>query len=316
MAQPHVVLLNWKAAEETIECLGNILESTDEVKVVVADNDSQDGSLGEIVGWARERGLKAFLIEEGSIGNSTLDSESYDLIVIANARNHGFAGGNNSAIRFALDIGRADIVWLLNNDARINERTFSELARRLRDDHGLGFVGSVIRYFESPDRLQCFGGVLIHRFLGKRTLYGKNLSLTELATCDENEVDCLMGASLAFRAEVVRDVGLMDEAYFMYGEEVDWQLRAQQKGWRIGVARESHIFHKGAQSTRGRSHMYHYYLNRSSVMFSKRFYGARSLVTVLPSLISIVLIQNWKNPKNVFFGWKGILAGAAYSWKS
>jgi GT2 family glycosyltransferase len=97
---------------------------------------------------------------------------------------------------------------------------------------------------------------------------------------------------------------------------VDWQLRAKRNGWGIGVARESHIFHKGAQSTKGRSHMYHYYLNRSSVMFSKRFFGSLSLVTVLPSLMSIVFIQNWRVPKNVLFGWKGIFAGAAHSWKS
>lgn len=315
MAKPHVILLNWKAAEETIECLDNFCEVNLDIKIVVADNHSCDGSVDMIVKWAESRNIRVITIDECDIGCSRVQPRDYDLVVIRNGENYGFAGGNNTAISFAVGAGRADVIWLLNNDARINSRTFPALLERLESDERLGFIGSVIRYYEDPETLQCFGGVVIHKRFGKRSLYMKNLPLSKLSSCNESEVDCLMGASLAFRSELVKDVGLMEQAYFMYGEEVDWQLRAKQKGWRIGVSRDSHIFHKGAQSTRGRSHMYHYYLNRSSVMFSKRFYGVLSLVTVLPSLFSIVLIQNWKTPKNVLFGWKGILAGTKYSWK-
>lgn len=315
MGFDHVVLLNWKAADETISCLENLIDVNISAKIVIMDNASGDGSVERIESWIALKGYRFISIDELDISSCVVTPDQYDFVVIRNSQNKGFAGGNNPGIRFSVLRERADVIWLLNSDARIDIDTFPLLRKRLLDSPSLGFVGSVIRYYENPDFLQCYGGVVIHRRIGKCSLYKKNLHVTHIAECDEGAVDCLMGASLAFRRELVEDIGLMEESYFMYAEEIDWQLRAKEKGWSIGVESGSHIYHKGAQSTKGRSHMYHFYLNRASVMFSKRFYGARSLLTVIPSLLSIVLLQNWRSPKNVIYGWKGVLEGAAFKWQ-
>ncbi|MCY1437715.1 hypothetical protein D9M71_538890 [compost metagenome] len=204
---------------------------------------------------------------------------------------------------------------MLNNDARVDENTFPALVRRLDREEKLGFVGSVLRYYETPDIIQCFGGGVIHSAIGKRKLYGKGRTIAEAENLHESEIDYLMGASLMVRPELILDIGVMEDAYFMYSEELDWQLRAKEKGWKIGVARDSYVFHKGAASTKGRSHMYHYYLNRASVMFSTRFFGRTSLATVVPSLLAIIALQNWRTPRNVLFGWKGVFEGAAFKWE-
>lgn len=315
MKHSHVVIINWRSAAETIECLTNLTEVGLDAKIVVTDNASGDGSVAEILAWARRAGLRSQHLLESGIDACNADPRDYDIVVIENAANNGFAGGVNPGIKFAATRSNSDVIWLLNNDARIDEATFPVLRDRLEQDPKLGFVGSVIRYYETPDRLQCFGGLAIHPRLGKASLCHKERHISELNQCHESQVDCLMGASMAFRAEVVKDIGLLDESYFMYSEEMDWQLRAKRKGWKIGVEPKSQIFHKGSHSLKDRSHMYHFYVNRAAIMFVKRFFGFQPLLTAVPALSMIIFVQNWRRPKSVAYGWKGVWEGVRYRWQ-
>jgi GT2 family glycosyltransferase len=310
----HVVILNWRTPDESIACLDNIRDVGLDAKVVLVDNGSADNSIELIEAWSQKSGWRCLRLHEYDIESCAADPADYDIVLIENAANYGYGGGARRGIQFAATRDACDVIWLLNNDARINEQTFPALHSRLMADPKLGFVGSVIRYYEQPDRLQCFGGIVIYPLLGKASLYKKNSHISQLSECDESKIDSLMGASMAFRKEIVEDIGTLEDAYFIYSEEIDWQLRAKRKGWKIGVEPTSHIFHKGAHSTRDRSHMYHYYLNRSYVMMSKRFFGNKSLLTVVPSLAVIVLCQNWMAPKNLVYGWKGIWNGSLFRW--
>ncbi len=310
----HVLLLNWNSADDTIECLSNLIACNVSAKFIVADNASADGSAVTIAEWAIAQKLRTLSVDEADIDSSKVKPSDYDLVIICNSANHGFAGGNNTSIRFASSRSDDGFIWLLNNDARVNAETFPKIIERFSKDDSIGFVGSAIRYYERPDTLQCFGGCIVHPIIGKRTLYGKGMNIGEIQSLSDSNIDYLMGASLAIRPKVIADIGLMEHAYFMYAEEMDWQLRGKNAGWTIAVAPESHIFHKGAASTSGRSHMYHYYINRASVMFSKRFFGRKSLLTVLPSLFAIILLQNFRSPLNVIYGWKGVAEGARFKW--
>src|SRR5690606_39512861 len=78
---------------------------------------------------------------------------------------------------------------------------------------------------------------------------------------------------LALTALMVREVVLIDESYFMYSGEVDWQFRAKRFGIGIQVVPESRLFHYGSLSLGNRSAFYHYYRNRAATRFNKRFYG-------------------------------------------
>lgn len=314
MNHSHTIVLNWNAADDTIECLKSLVTHQVGSKIIVVDNGSKDDSIARIEAWASSVFPKCVALSEDEATTSTIGPDDYDFVLIRNHGNHGFAGGNNTAIKFAAPRSIGGVVWLLNNDARIDGSTFPALLRKMESDPKLGFVGSIIRHYDEPDVIQCFGGGVIHKWLGKRSLYGKGMSIGKADVLDDRDIDYLMGASLAIRPELILDVGLMEDAYFMYAEELDWQLRAKQKGWTIAVATDSSIFHKGAASTKGRSHMFHFYLNRASVMFSTRFFGRISLLTVVPALVSIVLIQNWRTPRNVLYGWKGVREGVAFRW--
>lgn len=308
-----VVVLNWKAADETIECLDSIFSSDSSLIPIILDNASHDNSLDKIGAWLSGRHKNHITLNESELLNHTF-SEDQDCILVQNKKNHGYAGGNNPGIAYAANQRKCKSIWLLNNDARINSSTFPELISLLEKDKSIGFVGSIIRYYESPEKIQCAGGGVIYKYLGKRKLYYKNRDISEVYKIDKTRIDYLMGASLLINPNVIRDIGLMSEEYFMYSEELDWQLRAKHSGWNLALAENSHIFHKGAQSTAGRSHMYHYYLNRSSVMFTKRFY---SLAVLLPAICSLMIfntVKNIKDPKSLLHGFKGIFEGVKFSW--
>lgn len=312
---PHLIILTWKAPAETIDCLTNVFECGFPGKIVVVDNCSDDDTADYIKLWANTNNLRLIILTEDDIKEEPTLQQYYDIVLIKNARNHGFAGGNNRGINFSFSQPNCNAAWVLNNDARINSTTYEELAKKLESNTRLAFVGSVIRQYETPNRLQCFGGMVIHKTLGVRSLYKKNLDISRLDDCNEHDVDALMAASLLIRKDVVTALGLMCEEYFMYAEEVDWQIRAKAAGWEIGVAENSHIFHKGSHSMKDKRSLYFYYLNRSSVMLTKRFFPARVFIAV-PALTFICLLKNWSRPKNLLAGIKGIVEGARFSWRS
>jgi len=308
-----VVVLNWKAADETIECLDSIFLSNSSLIPIVLDNASQDSSLDNIRSWLSGRHKNHVTLNESELLSHTF-SDDLECVLVQNKKNHGYAGGNNPGIAYAANQKKCKSIWLLNNDARIDANTFPELISHLEKDKSIGFVGSIIRYYESPEKIQCAGGGVIYKYLGKRKLYYKNHDISEIYKIDKSRIDYLMGASLLINPNVIQDIGLMSEEYFMYSEELDWQLRAKYSGWNLALAENSHIFHKGAQSTAGRSHMYHYYLNRSSVIFTKRFYSSIVLLSAICSLAAFNIIKNIKSPKNLLYGFKGIFDGVKFNW--
>ncbi|HAB86197.1 MAG TPA: glycosyltransferase family 2 protein, partial [Pseudomonas sp.] len=98
-------------------------------------------------------------------------------------------------------------------------------------------------------------------------------------------------------------IGMMDEAYFMYSEEVDWQFQAKKKGVSIRVVPESRLFHYGSLSSGGRSAFYHYYRNRAATRFNKRFYGQGFALASACFLSAITVIKEFNHPS---LAWSGI----------
>ena len=124
-----------------------------------------------------------------------------------------------------------------------------------------------------------------------------------------------MGASLMVRREVIEEVGMMDHRYFMYSEEVDWERRAAAVGWHGRVALNSFARHGDSGSTKGRSHMFHFYRNRAAIMYNKRFHSTACTFVSAIALGAITVLQNRSSAKNIKFGIKGITEGLAFKWR-
>jgi GT2 family glycosyltransferase len=159
------------------------------------------------------------LIDNGSTDGSVEFTRSYfpQVHIIENGRNLGWAAGNNVAIRYALGHG-ADYVVLLNNDMRVDPRWLTHAVAVAETDPLIGVVGfdTIGEYHlnADPDQVE---------FERRRSAW-KELVVTP--------AEHVAGCALFLRADLLRDVGLLDERFFAYGEEDDLQKRARRAGYR------------------------------------------------------------------------------------
>lgn len=290
------LILNYKAATETISCAESILAHCGTLDhVVIIDNDSQDGSAVALQQW----------LEEKQYSNVTL---------LNNPENSGYAGGNNYGLRWAMENLQPAYFWVVNNDTYVDSDAFSPLLDALRQNERQ-FVGSLVLSADTG-RLECYGGGKLYPILGKARLLGKNQSIEAMQQQGlQHNPDYLMGCSLAFSAELTKEIGLMDERYFMYFEEVDWQYRARKHGVSIQVIPESRLYHYGSLSLGSRSAFYHYYRNRAATRFNKRFYGSGFALVSAFLLSAVTTIKEFKNPTLAWSGIKGAFKGVAMSVK-
>lgn len=237
-----IVLVNWNGRRDTLECLRSLqrLDYPD-FRTIVVDNASTDDTVDAVC------------------------SEFGDVEVIEAESNLGFAGGNNLGIARALETG-ADCIWLLNNDTTVEERSLSALVEVLESDAHAGIAGSKLYFYDQPNVIWFAGGT-ISPIWGFTRHIGEN----EIDTGQYDQVhdiDYATGASLLIRAETVRDIGPMDEDYFLYWEETDWCERARAAGWRVLFAPASRVWHKvGASIPSDRSFIRSRYEGRNRVRF-------------------------------------------------
>jgi len=289
------LILNYKAATETISCAESMLAHCVTLDhVVIIDNDSQDGSAIALQQW----------LEEKQYSNVTL---------LNNPENSGYAGGNNYGLRWAMENLQPTYFWVVNNDTYVDSDAFSPLLDALRQDDRQ-FVGSLVLSADTG-RLECYGGGKLYPILGKARLLGKDQSIEAMQQGLPHSPDYLMGCSLAFSAALTKEIGLMDEKYFMYFEEVDWQYRARDFGVSIKVVPASRLYHYGSLSLGSRSAFYHYYRNRAATRFNKRFYGPGFALVSAFLLSAVTTIEEFKNPTLAWSGIKGAFKGVAMSVK-
>lgn len=205
-----VIVLNWNRPAETIACLDSLAELEERPPVLVVDNGSTDDSVAGIAGhhpWAESLRLD---------------------------RNRGFGGGMNAGILALL--ARPDppeFVWLLNNDTIVDPGALRAMVARADSEPRVGAVGSVLLDVTGQHVHECGGGSLNH------VLW----TTTRVMQPEPSRLDYLTAASVLLRVATLVEVGLFDERYFFYFEDVDLSLRLTKAGWFLDVAPESRVRH-------------------------------------------------------------------------
>jgi N-acetylglucosaminyl-diphospho-decaprenol L-rhamnosyltransferase len=235
MASVLTVILNYKTAEMTLRSVQAAAREMTGIagEIVVVDNDSQDGSF------------------------ETLNAQvPHGVRVIQSGFNGGFGAGNNVGIRAGLSDGSlADYIYVLNSDAFPDPGAIRSLLETLETNPNAGFAGSYIHgpsgephltTFHFPSIASEFEGAVrfgpISRLLAHR-------AVPVPIPAETTQVDWLAGASLMMRRSVLDQIGLFDEAFFLYFEETDLCLRAHRAGFKTLFVRESEVTHIGSVST-------------------------------------------------------------------
>ena len=262
-ARVAVVVLSWNGRDDTLRCLSSLAQvEYARLDVVVVDNGSSDGS--------------AEAVEAGFP----------DAVVIRMGRNAGFSGGVNAGIAAALERG-ADAVLLLNNDMVVESGFLAPLVRASLQP-GVAAACSQILFADVPDRVW-YAGASFHP---RRGHHGRNIGFGKAplpATSPTYQVDCACGGAMLITRDAVEEIGLFDEELFAYREDLDWSLRARERGRSVVVVPASVVRHRVSASTGGESSPTSlYYDVRNSLTVAERHAPLPRLGTVLRRAESVL----------------------------
>jgi N-acetylglucosaminyl-diphospho-decaprenol L-rhamnosyltransferase len=240
--------------------------------------------------------LDVWVVDNGSTdGSAATVADRYPSVtLIESERNLGFAGANNLAL--ARIIGRwrgADeppghAVLLLNSDCFVEPGAIARTARFLAGCLEAGVVGPKVllpdgrldlacrRSFPTPaSALWKLTGLA--RWFPDSPRFAR-YNLTYLDPDETHEVDSVMGAYMLVRMEAIRDAGLLDDTFFMYGEDLDWCFRIKEHGWKVFYVPEAVVQHvKGASSSR-QSYRLIVEFYRAMYLFHRKHYAPRTFV--------------------------------------
>jgi GT2 family glycosyltransferase len=238
-----VAIVNFRTGPLVLDCLASLeaeVAAVEDVQVVVTDNASGDDSPDLI---------EAAIAERGWSGWATLQRLP---------RNGGFAYGNNEAIRPALAASNPPaFVWMLNPDTRIRPNALRELLDFLQNHDAAGVAGSRLEDDDGTPQKSAFRfpsirGELVHgtRLGPLSKLLHRHVTAPPVPNTDEpTAAEWMAGASLLVRREVFERVGLMDEKYFMYFEEVDFLKRVADAGFERWYVPRSRVVHLVGQAS-------------------------------------------------------------------
>jgi GT2 family glycosyltransferase len=292
-----IILVNWNGWRDSVECIDTILACAyADFHIYLVDNDSSDQSIERIIDWCAkpycnpdshvfagvnhfsDAGLPVnYRLLENAREQLPIASANCRLTLIRSGANLGFAGGNNVGIRLAWP-EQYDYFWLLNSDTVIETDTLMHLVARAQQDSAIGIVGSTLLYYTAPTQVQAMGGAIFDADRMVAGHVGINLPLADVPASPaaiEAEMAYVVGASMLVSRSFIEQIGLMQEDYFLYFEELDWAMRAQGK-FRMGYAPQSRVYHKvGASSADTASWFSMRLLYRNRLKFVSRFFPAR-----------------------------------------
>jgi len=239
-----IIIVNWNGMDITLECLSSLRQlSYSNSVIVLVDNASTDNSVQAVKQFAPE------------------------VTVLEMPQNLRFAGGNNQGIRHALERG-ADYILLLNNDATVDKDCLSQMVSRMLTDRRIAMVSPKIYYYSRPDTLWYAGG-RISSWMG--IMYHVGLREKDRGRYDSaTDLDFATGCCVLVSRELVENVGMLDESYFMYAEDADWSMRARMAGYRIVFEPKAFVWHKVSVTAGGSMS---WYKLKNKFLSNMRFFG-------------------------------------------
>ena len=271
-ASIHVVIVNWNSGAQLGECLTSFAAAAgDDVAlacITVVDNASTDGSADDLTG----AGLP--------------------LTILRNTDNRGFAAACNQG---AAGSG-ADFLLFLNPDTRLLAGSLERPAKYLRapGNEAAGIVG--IQLIDPSGQV----ARNTSRVPGVRAMLGNSLGLdrlmpsifppifvTEWAHDETRVVDQVMGAFFFVRRDVFETLGGFDERFFVYFEDLDFAVRARERGWSSVYLANAQAFHRGQGTTEAASDRRLFYFARSRILFARKHFGAAGAVAVTAATLSL-----------------------------
>lgn len=303
-----IIVVNYNTKDLTKQTIDSVINTTNNTsyEIILIDNASTDGSkeyFSEVYNKKvleirhkdiqyyndneeeqkadKEKSIEAKRCKEtcNSEGCAKVKSICQDIKYIYNEENLGFAKANNQAMK----ISKGRYVLLLNSDTIVKEDCIEKCIEYMDMNKTVGALGPKILLGNGELDHACKRGfptptASLYYMLGldkkhpNEPKYGQ-YQMTHLSNDEINEVDALTGAFMMVRKEVIDTVGVFDERFFMYGEDLDWCYRIKEAAWKIVYYPEALIIHlKGQSSKKKRKYKTIYQFHKTMIQFYNKHY--------------------------------------------
>ena len=290
MPRVGVVVLNWNGTADTVECLRSLRRlDYDAAQIILVDNGSRPPAAAELA------------------------RQFPEIDCLQLPRNLGYAGGNNAGIRRALECG-CDYVFVLNNDTVVDAGCVRAAVAMARADERVGVVGVRIISMDDCSRFWVAYGQVTYRQGLVRLIGYLQRDVGQFDT--PRDVEWVPGTAMLLARRALEEVGLFDEEFFAYHEDVDWCVAARARGFRVVYAPAPVVYHKGHRSSGGKGYMTprQYLAGRNMVLFVRKHgtigQQAKFAFFVLATLPA-QFIRRWitGEQRGVIMKLEGMLAG-------
>ncbi len=284
-----IIILNWNTRDLLRRCLQTVTEANAHFSrsVILVDNASSDDS--------------AKMVRE----------EFPEITLIVNDENIGYPAGNNVGLRALGYLDKGSVLetapryaLLLNPDTEVPPNAFDDMVAYMDAHPEVGIAGPKIVLPDGSLDKACKRGfptpaVSIYHFLGLSKLFPNNpkfgrYNMTFIDPDQEAEVDSVVGAYMQIRREAIADTGLLDEAFFMYAEDLDWAYRIKNAGWKVMYHPKVQITHvKRAASRQSKKAQFEFW--RAMLIFYRKHYEATTPVWLHSLIMTALLIKGGRN---------------------
>ncbi len=255
-----IIIVNYNVQFFLENCLNSVFQALQnmDAEVIVVDNNSVDGSL------------------------KMLEEKFPQVKLIANKDNLGFSKANNQAIKEA----KGEIVLLLNPDTVVEENTFEVCLEIFKNNPKVGGLGLKMldgkgNFLPESKRGLPTPSVAFHKIFGLSALFPKSrifnkYHLGYLSKDEDHEIEILSGAFMMIRKKVLDEIGLLDELFFMYGEDIDLSYRITQSGYINWYTSKTSIIHYKGESTKKSSINYVFVFYKAMAIFAKKHFSQKN----------------------------------------
>jgi len=258
-----IIILTHNTRDLLRDCLRSIRENTKEIRfeIIVVDNASSDGT------------------------PEMMKSEFPEVQYLFNNRNIGFTKGNNQGIR----LSRGRYVLLLNSDTEIIDSALDRMVQYMDATPDCGILGCKLLNPDGSIQFSCrrfpsyqtafFNRYSILTRLFPRNRFSQSYLMSSIDHTRTREVDWVSGAALLARRKAFEEIGILDERFIIYSEDVDWCYRMHEAGWKVYFFPEARIYHYIGKGTS--QHLFRFILirHRSMYLFYRKHYS-RSIKSI------------------------------------
>lgn len=276
MIELSIVIVSWNAKEFLCKCIDSIFTNCDRFnfEVIVVDNASHDGSV--------EMVQKKFPM----------------VTVICNDRNLGFAKANNVGIR----LSQGNYICLINSDVEVLSNCFDLMVDYIKKNSDVGMLGPMMLNSDGTLQRSCRGystlwnlfcrALALDLCFPNAKLFGGRL-MTYWDHNDTQEVEVINGCFWMVGKEALSEVGLLDEKFFIYAEDVDWCKRFNDAGWKVVYYPIAKAIHYGGASSNNAPIQFYLEMYRANLQYWKKHHNffAQAAYLVITLLHHIVRIS-------------------------